>query len=297
MHLLVCCPFLWKITHANGVNSADPKYPACAYLMNIAIPLSSFTRITNQKRFISRYDPDVTLRSGVSIYRKDEPVSSMSGMVYTGTYAASTIGITVTVTERPPTKTPTANEPMPSADTGKVSSGNATGKNVGIAFGVLGICSIAVLGAWWAYRRHLKQHENVQNSLWNTPGAGPHHEANPIELESTKTQRTELEASPSRSGLNSAPASIELDATPKPVELDISSKKADDTLLDGSAPISPLTDDAGRKSPVSPVPNITHNYDGRYGPRGFLNPEYALRDGIWDEKDEQARQAYIDHMV
>ncbi|EKG15614.1 hypothetical protein MPH_07049 [Macrophomina phaseolina MS6] len=170
------------------------------------------------------------------------------------------------------------------------------GKDIGIAFGVLGFCGFAAVGAWCAYRRHFKSRRNVMDPLWQPSGAGPRHDRSAVELDAVGARRTELDAQRSRPELEAAqaPPQHELETDSKKPELGGMSKEA---VTEHSC-ISPGIDDGFRRnSPVSPLPPAcpgtatsgratpAKKSDGRYGAGGFLNPEYALRDGLWENED------------
>ncbi|KAL1638110.1 hypothetical protein SLS58_008947 [Diplodia intermedia] len=191
--------------------------------------------------------------------------------------------------------------PTPSNDSDNGSSGSDTGKKVGIAMGIISGCILAAAGAWFAYRRHLDARRNHQNAPWQAPSAGPyHHHPDAVELDAVGAARVEIDHSP-------APPRSEMDASPRPSEL--GSREPSHELA--SPPVSPLplgdggVPIGGSRSPVSPLvesespvseaaapvargpPGQANNFYGRYGPGGFLNPEYALRDGLHPDEDDR----------
>ncbi|KKY17821.1 hypothetical protein UCDDS831_g06245 [Diplodia seriata] len=132
------------------------------------------------------------------------------------------------------------------------------------------------------------------------PSAGPYHQhPDAVELDAVGAQRVEIDHYP-------APRP-EMDASPRPSEL--GSREPSHGLA--SPPVSPLplgdggAPIGGSRSPVSPLvesrdspvseaaapatgpPGQANNFYGRYGPGGFLNPEYALRDGLHPEEDDR----------
>lgn len=132
--------------------------------------------------------------------------------------------------------------------------------------------------------------------LWQPSGAGPRHDRSAVELDAVGARRTELDAQRSRPELEAAqaPPQHELETDSKKPELGGMSKEA---VTEHSC-ISPGIDDGFRRnSPVSPLPPAcpgtatsgratpAKKSDGRYGAGGFLNPEYALRDGLWENED------------
>ncbi|KAL0263715.1 hypothetical protein SLS55_002696 [Diplodia seriata] len=54
--------------------------------------------------------------------------------------------------------------------------------------------------------------------------------------------------------------------------------------LDAVVAESPVSEAA---TPATGPPGQANNFYGRYGPGGFLNPEYALRDGLHPEEDDR----------
>ncbi|GME37947.1 uncharacterized protein LTHEOB_9759 [Neofusicoccum parvum] len=224
---------------------------------------------------------DATLRSDISVYTAVQIVYSTITAAANPSPGDEVVTVRVTGTSAADTNKPSG------------SSHAGTAKAVGISIGVVAICGIITLVAWWAYRRRRNAREN-QDDTSQQSGAGPHKDADIHELDNT----SRYEAPDNTEVQNPhSPCRSELDAAPQPTELaskEISMVSMTDTA--SSAPISPLDSSitpppSGLRSPVSPLePPAVEAEDfpaGRYGPGGFLNPEYALRDGLWHDADRR----------
>ncbi|KAF9629439.1 hypothetical protein BFW01_g10642 [Lasiodiplodia theobromae] len=179
-----------------------------------------------------------------------------------------------------------ASTSKPSTASDNESSQSDTGKKAGIAIGVLLVCGLAAVGAWFVYRRYLKLRRNNQNALWQSPSAGPHHNPNAVELDAMDTRKVEMDHSPaSRSEMDASPRPSELASPPPALEL-----PTDKLPSPPVSPLPPLDNGVpnGSRSPVSPLNSpVPEAAPGRYGVGGYLNPEYALRDGLYPDEDDR----------
>ncbi|OJD30639.1 uncharacterized protein BKCO1_5800019 [Diplodia corticola] len=215
--------------------------------------------------------------------------------------------VTITIINQPTQATPSSTNGTPDSGTGADDgpSHPGTGTKVGAAIGAISICVLIGVGAWFAYRCLLSTRKPDPTAPPpQAPSAGTDHRPDAVELEAVGSQRAELDhAAPAP-----APAPVprsEMDASPRPSELDSSAR----VELE-SPPVSPLplVGNGGSspaighgRSPVSPLESCGPVSEeaapagargppadaGRYGPGGFLNPEYALRDGLFSLEDDR----------